>query len=728
MNKVLQDNMSFVVVAVAVPRPLFTFYHYRHIRPLPVGVRVRIRLGNKSEIGVVVDGNAYPVPELNLKPVEAVLDDEPLFDDKLLAFLKYIARYYQHPLGEILATALPNALVKGGENIRHLPRFVSRTELGKTALFGTLGGKQKAVLSALEIPYAEEDLRTQFSISRAWLADLCARGWIQIDARFVAPIHTVKTAPVLSTQQTQVLKKLSERQAFGVDVLDGVTGSGKTEVYIRRVEQLLATGGQVLLLAPEIALAEMLYSRLAQRLSVPIALHHSGMTDSARLSSWQAVKVGDARVLIGTRSALFSSFKQLSGIIVDECHDQAYKQQDTFRYHARDMAVVRAKLADVPLLLGSATLSLETWRQVELGNWRLLQLTSRVIAEKPARVTIDDIEDKSLIGGMSTKLISEIHRRLVDGEQVMLFLNRRGYAPVLRCGACGYQSACDACDAMMTAHTSSQRLQCHHCGRCKLLPNQCPDCGSTELILLGLGTQRLEQGVRQQFPQARVLRIDSDAFTTAKQFQQAIEQVQRGEVDIILGTQWLSKGHHFPNVQLVAVIDADSAFYSGDFRAEERLAQLLLQVGGRAGREREGHIWIQTAQSHHPIFQQIFREPYQRTAHRLNAQRQSANLPPYSAQVLLYARHKQAERAMEVLRFTREGAQSAGIGKDWLWLGPAPALMARKDGQHRAQLLVQAPNRQLLQKELPILNQWLLAQGKAFSVRVGMDVDPLWTD
>ena len=655
-------------VSVAVPRPLAGSFDYLCHEPVAVGARVRGPFGRGQVIGVVVAVAPDALDDGTLKTVARVLDDAPLLDAPLLQLLHFAARYYQHPLGEVVQAALPKLLREGRAATRDLPRYWRITAAGRAALAGRLGGKQAAVLSALH-----------------------------------------------------------ENEIDEATLLDGVTGSGKTEIYIRWIEHLTADGGQVLLLVPEIGLVRTLAARLAARLGDRIAVHHSALADGARLEQWLAVRAGDAQVLVGTRSAVFAPCPALRGIIIDEEHDAAYKQQDGFRYHARDLALKRAQQAGIPILLGSATPSLESYHQVWRGHWQHLRLTARAATTTPPAIHLENMDGAAASGGMSHELIRAMRRTLADGGQTLLFLNRRGYAPLLRCDACDWHAACDACDAMLTVHTASHRLQCHHCGRQQALPTRCPACHSDALHMLGLGTQRLEQSVARQFPQARILRIDSDAYSTSRQFEAALAQVQAGAVDIILGTQWLSKGHHFPRLHLVAVVDADQALYSLDYRGEERLAQLLVQVGGRAGRESQGQIWIQTRQPQHPVFT-VLNAPYEDTARRLYEQRAQTELPPHRAQVALLARHTDAERALQTLAFTRDGAQQAGIGQNWQWLGPAPAVMPRKDGQHRAHLLIQADSRAALQKELPQLTAWLHAQGKAFRVRVAVDVDPLWLE
>ena len=714
-------------VSVAVPRPLAGSFDYLCHEPVAVGARVRVPFGRGQVIGVVVAVAPDALDDGSLKTVARVLDDAPLLDAPLLQLLHFAARYYQHPLGEVVQAALPKLLREGRAATRDLPRYWRITTAGRAALAGRLGGKQAAVLSALhENEQLEAALRAAHHCNAGWLRDLEKRGWLEARAHWQGLAATPATAPTLNAEQTAALAALPD-SGFTATLLDGVTGSGKTEIYIRWIERLTADGGQVLLLVPEIGLVRTLAARLAARLGDRIAVHHSALADGARLEQWLAVRAGDAQVLVGTRSAVFAPCPALRGIIIDEEHDAAYKQQDGFRYHARDLALKRAQQAGIPILLGSATPSLESYHQVWRGHWQHLRLTARAATTTPPAIHLENMDGAAASGGMSHELIRAMRRTLADGGQTLLFLNRRGYAPLLRCDACDWHAACDACDAMLTVHTASHRLQCHHCGREQPLPTRCPACHSDSLHMLGLGTQRLEQSVARQFPQARLLRIDSDSYTTSRQFEAALAQVQAGEVDIILGTQWLSKGHHFPRLHLAVVVDADQALYSLDYRGEERLAQLLVQVGGRAGRESQGQIWIQTRQPQHPVFT-VLNNPYEDTARRLYEQRARAQLPPHRAQVALLARHTDAERALQTLAFTRDGAQQAGIGQNWQWLGPAPAVMPRKDGQHRAHLLVQADSRAALQKELPQLTAWLHAQGKAFRVRVAVDVDPLWLE
>ncbi|MBV7434643.1 primosomal protein N' [Cardiobacteriaceae bacterium TAE3-ERU3] len=723
--------MAMQWVSVAINRPLAAWFDYSCDVPVELGARVMVPFGRGQVVGVVMRVHQQP-PEgdFTVKSVTQVLDDKPLINQELQKLLAYAARYYQHPAGEVVHAALPVALRKGAENVRDLPRLFSLTDTGRTALGGSLGEKQHQVLATLaERDMSAAELREAFKANKAWLDDLLMRGWLSARECWQGVVEDERSdVPQLSAEQDTIVTTLNNAKAFSVHLLDGVTGSGKTEVYLHWLDKLLENGGQALVLVPEIGLVNAMSSALRARLRHAVVTHHSGMTDKARLDTWQAIAAGDAQVVVGTRSAIFSPFIDLRGIVVDEEHDQAYKQQDGFRYHARDMAIVRAHNNNIPIVLGSATPSLESYHKVWQGGWQYHRLAERIRADAPAKIVMVNPQEGELVGGLEKRLVRAMRATLREGKQVMLFLNRRGYAPLMYCAQCGWKSECPACDTTMTAHTHSRRLQCHHCGRQAPLPLQCPSCMSTELLMLGMGTQRLEQAVNLHFPQARVLRMDSDAFTTAKQFDEAVAKIHAGEVDIVLGTQWLSKGHHFANLHLVAVVDVDQALFSADYRSEERLAQLLVQVAGRAGRESQGEVWLQTTQPQHPVFS-VLHTPYIDQAKRLYAQRRESGLPPLTAQALLMSTHRDGARAAQALQWTRSGVEQA-LGRDEAlrWLGPAPALMPRKDGKQRQQLLLQASDKKHLQRNLPEIIAWLNAQGQALGVRVMVDVDPQGSD
>lgn len=719
--------MAFVI-EVAVPRPVFGLYSYACDALLPAGVRVRVPFGKQVLVGVVVSAREVQAQALSaLKTVIEVLDTQPLFQDKDWRLMHFVARYYQAPLGMVVHSALPVALRTGASNRAIVERIFYITQAGKDALTGRLGAKQAAVLTFIfeENGGLAKQLRQRFSVSSSWLSQLVSRGWLREEEAGVANPSDIAPAPMLSVAQTQALETILTTQADGV-LLEGVTGSGKTEVYLRVIEAKLAEGGQVLVLVPEIGLVSQMVTRLRKRLNAVVVAHHSGLSDRARLSAWQAMRAGKAQVLVGTRSAVFYSFANLAAIVVDEEHDLSFKQQDGLRYQARDVAIARAKFEKILLLAGSATPALESVHRVKTGRWAHALLPKRIVSETLPRVVIEDMT-LSRSGYLSDALVAAMRRVVAKKEQVLLFLNRRGFAPVLRCEGCGWVCECEGCDAHLVAHLRDKRMRCHHCGLEKALPRCCEHCGAEALQMIGVGTQRLEQTVRQHFPQARVLRIDSDAYSTASQFEAALQQVAKGEVDILLGTQWLAKGHHLPKVNLVGVIDTDAALFSSDFRSEERLAQLLVQVAGRAGRETAGEVWVQTRVASHPIFS-VLSQGYAQMAERIYARREQMGLPPFSAQALLMAWHQDQERALHALRLTQQGTQAEGLGQECLWLGPVPALMARKGFVYRAQLVLQAPDKSSLQKILPRVQQWLLAQAKALGVGAAIDVDPLWLE
>lgn len=649
-------------VAVAVPFPLHEALDYEVMREA-VGEPVvggRVKVPLGSrEVIGVMWGEVDGQRDLNYKALGAVLDEVPLWSADERAMLDFVARYYQAPIGWVVEAALPMALRRG----KTLPKLKP------------------------------------------------------------LPENAIEAAPELSPEQQSALDNLT-RDGFAVDVIEGVTGSGKSELYAARIAETIAAGGQVLVLVPEIGLVDALAQLLTRRLGGGVVAYHSGLTEAQQLQAWVAAYTGVAKVVVGTRSAVFVPLPRLGLLVVDEEHDLSYKAQEgDVRYHARDVALWRAKRFGVPMVLGSATPSLETYHHVWQGRYRLHQLKTRMHA-----VALPKVKFSAMVrDGISDGLAQAIQSALLRGEQAMLFLNRRGFAPALRCLDCGWQAVCPACDALYAVHTDRLRLRCHHCGRESAVVQQCPSCLGHALQTHGMGTQRLERQLQQRFPNARILRMDSDTLTTAKRFLAAVQSVQAGEVDIILGTQWLSKGHHFPKLSVVGLLDSDGALLSHDFRALERLAQLLVQVSGRAGRERAGEVWVQTREPSHPVFA-VLQQPYQDFARGLYQERELGKLPPFGAQALLTAQHKDGQRAFDVLDMTYRGATEAGIGRDLHWLGPVPAPMVRKDGQQRMQLLLQSDNRASLQSALPVIRAWLEAQAKALSVRYAIDVDPLGFD
>lgn len=655
-------------VRVAIFRPVFTTYDYLAPAGTEKGARVWVKFANSQTMGIVWETgieNPHPKTQEILK----LLDEKALFPPDLFNLIQFSERYYHYPLGLILESALPSLLRKN----QALPILKP--------------SKNKQNLEAIELTPAQKEALQQLPLDD-----------------------------------------------FQVAVLAGITGSGKSEIYAQWIKKLFINYSennnpdaealepilkfQILILVPEIGLTQPLFDLFNKRLNLTIAIYHSELSPKKRAEIWLGVQRGEIHLIIGTRSAVFLPFQGLRGIIVDEEHDLSYKQQEQFRYHARDLAVVRAKNLNIPIILGSATPSLEAYHHVQNGRWRWVALKERAMTQLTPRVVVDSFRE-GRIGALSVALIRQMRQTLADGQQILLFLNRRGFASVLHCPNCEWQNDCPNCSTMMYAHLQKRFLLCHHCGYRCAIPLSCPSCYHRQLDYWGLGTERLEKTVQEQFPYARVLRIDSDNYSTAKQFQQATEAVKKGEADIILGTQWLTKGHHFPNLHLVAVIDGDLRQSPLDYRQEERLGQLLLQVGGRAGREQSGIIWIQTKAHNQAIFS-IFNHDYQEEAKRLYAERQEALLPPFSAQALFIAEDKNEQYAQEALHRLSQQSLPEGC----YWYPVMPATLAKRAGIYRFHLLLNAPNKNKIQEALFYLRDNWMNQ----KVKIIVDIDPLTWD
>ena len=560
---------------------------------------------------------------------------------------------------------------------------------------------------------------------RASLRRLIDKGWVApIDAAPGLPPLAPATPPEPEAAQRTAIEAITAALGgFDRFLLEGVTGSGKTEVYLRAIQACLARGEQALLLVPEIGLTPQLVSRLRRRLDCDIAVLHSALPEGERLNAWLAAARGEVGVVVGTRSAVFTPLARPGLFLIDEEHDASFKQQDGFRYSARDLLIRRAQLAGVPVVLGSATPSLESLYNAERGRYRRLHLPERAGGAESPPLSLIDVRAQPMDEGLSLALRQRMHETLAAGNQVLLFLNRRGFAPVLLCHQCGWVAHCERCDAHLTLHQRRGRLHCHHCDHQRAIPAHCPQCGSAELRAVGTGTERVEQALQTHFPGARILRIDRDSSRGRGVLEAQLEAARKGEAQILLGTQMLAKGHHFPGVTLVGILDADQGLFGADFRAGERLAQQIVQVAGRAGRaERPGEVLIQTHHPEHPLLRQLVEGGYAGFAQAALAARAEARLPPFSHLALLRAEAPDAEAARAFLGAAAgvAGPRPAAVE---LW-GPVPAPMERRAGRYRFQLLVQAASREALH---PFLDGWLpevgaLREGRR--VRWSLDVDP----
>ena len=675
------------------------------------------------------------MPTAQLKPVIAILDQTATLTPQLLALGLWAASYYQHPVGDALANAIPTLLRKGGDLINTREKRWRLTTEGKGLPNGALkrAKKQAVALQQLQnnLSRSQSDFE-QLGVNGTVLKALAEKDLIEafdaekpsIDLTEVAAIGALS----LNNEQQQALDSVTINQQYQCSLLDGVTGSGKTEVYLQLIEKCLHAGQQTLVLIPEIGLTPQTLGRFQQRFNCPIALLHSGLTDRERLLAWQQAKTGEAGIIIGTRSAVFTPTLQLGLIIIDEEHDSSYKQQDGFRYSARDVAIKRAAMAPCPILLGSATPSLETLNNAMQGRYQHLKLVKRATGAQQPTFQIVDVRHASMEDGLSPTLMSAIGKEILNGNQVLVFINRRGFSPMLMCHDCGYVAQCQNCDARMTVHFQQRSLRCHHCESQQSLPHQCPDCNSRQLDFRGTGTERTEHALKKQFPDTSVVRIDRDTTSRKHAMENLVADVHRGEPCILVGTQMLAKGHHFPDVTLVAVLDADGGLFSADFRGPEKMGQLLIQVAGRAGRaSKPGRVVIQTHQPEHPLINALTQRSYSQYAEQLLPERELSHLPPFGFLAIVRAEAKNTEHPEQFLRDLRVYIEANITDTDAVpqILGPLPAPMARRAGYFRAQLVLRANKRRDLHRALQLLTAIADQHRLGSKLRWSVDVDPV---
>ena len=732
-----------MILRVALPTPLFKLFDYHLPKTLriqaSIGCRVRVPFGNRQLIGVLVElAKDSEFPTDKLKHAVDILDQEPILDEIQFYLAQWAANYYVYPLGEALNQALPTLLRKGepAEFVHStLWRATSNADinnLSKTAI------RQREVLELLlrNPDGVSTDLLRVESLPVNVLKTLQDKGLAESFTHQPIPIHAndhetgdlLREAPLtLNTEQQQAVQRVQQKAGFNTLLLEGVTGSGKTEVYLQAIQQVLSQGKQALVLVPEIGLTPQTLARFKSRFQVPIVALHSGLNDRQRLDAWLMARQGTARILIGTRSAIFTPMRNPGLIIIDEEHDLSFKQQDGFRYSARDLAVLRARKENIPLLLGSATPSLESLHNARAGRYQHLTLTQRAGNAKPPSFELMDIRGENLHSGLSDSLLQRIDKHLKNNTQVLIFLNRRGFSPSLICHQCGAVNECTRCDARMTLHRSPPHMHCHHCDRQTPIPKACHQCGSEDLRPSGAGTERTEDFLAHHFPKIPVLRIDRDSTARKDAMKHLMEQIHTGKPCIMVGTQMLAKGHHFPMVTLVAVLDADSGLFSADFRGMEKTAQLILQVAGRAGRaDHPGEVVLQTRHPEHPMLNALIREGYGAFADSELQMRSAAYLPPFSAHALVRAEAAQSGRAEAFLMDIRQQMESQILRSQGThWSGPFPSQMEKRAGMYRAQLLLHSHQRgdlhRLLTQVLGFLNQHT---GRN-RVRWSIDVDPL---
>ncbi|WP_392566479.1 primosomal protein N' [Utexia brackfieldae] len=727
------------IAHVALALPLYQLFDYQIptalIGQVTIGGRVTVPFGNRHSIGIVVaiDEQTEFQPA-KLKTVVSVIDQTSLFSDTLWQLLIWATDYYHYPLGEVLSHALPALLRQGRPAELPEKKQWQLTEIGATFALKQLSRapQQQKLLALFQQQQPAEIIQSQdFSANiyqQLKQKQLIVQVVLPQTIHRWQPSQACNPSPLtLNTEQQQALTNiLPTLNTFHIWLLDGVTGSGKTEIYLNALASVLSKGQQALMLVPEIGLTPQTIARFQSRFNAPIDILHSGLNDTERLQVYLRAKQGENAIVIGTRSALFTPFQSLGLIIIDEEHDSSYKQQEGWRYHARDLAIVRAQREQVPVILGSATPALESLHNAEIGKYQYVKLTQRAGGAHFARQEIIDIKGLPLNSGLSQPLIQKINAHLAQNKQVLLFLNRRGFAPLLVCHDCGWIAECPRCDKPFTYHEKQHKLICHHCDTPRNIPSQCPKCGSTHLQSVGVGTEQLEKQLRLRFPDIPVSRIDRDSTAKKGALEGYIEQINQGQAHILVGTQILAKGHHFPNVTLVGILDVDGALFSSDFRATEHFAQLYTQVSGRAGRgEQAGEVLLQTYHPQHPLLNLLLEQGYPAFAQQTLHERAATLLPPYSYQILIRAADKNNQHAPALLERVYQWLRSE-CDDPALWLlGPVTATQSKKAGLFRWQLLLQHPHRRFLQTITTQLIAQMIQWPETKNTRWTVDVDPI---
>jgi primosomal protein N' (replication factor Y) len=730
----LNSDRVFEVALAAPVMQLFDYLPPTAESPAGIrGQRIIVPFGKNTRVGMLVRiKGESSIARNRLRRATRIIDVEPLLDEEIMTLLEWAAHYYQYPPGEVFGAALPGILRRGGAarttetcwTITVDGRKVEPDDIRKKAPV-----QSRILERAANSPSGlmKDQLAGCGASWRQSVSVMESRGWLERseqEAAASAPVDVCDQPPTLTDAQVNAVDAINQKTGFAAFLLEGVTGSGKTEVYLRAIEEQLTKRRQTLVLVPEIGLTPQLVERFQRRLDTKIVAVHSGLSDGERMRAWCAARDGSAGVVIGTRSAVFTPLPRPGLIVIDEEHDSSLKQQDGFRYSARDLAVWRARHLDIPVVLGSATPSFESLENINAGRYQRLELPRRPGNATHPEIRLIDLRKQPIKDGLTEPLRNAISRHLDADGQVLLYLNRRGYAPSLLCTSCGYVAQCRRCDSRMVLHQHKRKLICHHCGAERTATQDCPECSGT-LFAVGQGTERLEAALREQFPDQGIVRIDRDTTRRRGEIQRRLESVRSGASRLVLGTQMLTKGHDFPNVTLVGIIDADQGLFGTDFRSSERLAQSFIQVAGRAGRaNRAGEVYIQTLFPDHPLLTLLVNQGYRPFAGQAMVQRRLAGWPPFTYLALLRAESVQRPPVFDFLNAARDVAcetAPADIGI----LGPAPAPMERRSGRFRGQLLIRANSRSNMQH---FLNDWrsrLDDLKSARRTRWSLDIDPV---
>lgn len=729
------------IFQVALPTPLRRLFDYlppkdtNDVGPAIIGCRVLVPLANRQLVGIVFQlSQSSDVPPEKLRCVDHVIDQQPIFCDDILALCTWASRYYHHPIGEVFHSALPTQLRQDKELPSELIKGWRLTHEGKGLPKGALRGKKQQLLHSalLEEPTLSLDQIKELGCNRQIIQALESKQLIEACDIESPPSDSAKAqifreAPLdLNEEQRSALQAIQFHK-YTTYLLDGSTGSGKTEIYLHAVARVLQAGQQALILVPEIGLTPQTLVRFERRFAVPVVQLHSNISEAQRTANWLAAARGHARIVIGTRLAIFASMPNLGLIVIDEEHDLSFKQQDGLRYSARDLAVIRAHHKKIPLILGSATPALETLHNALVGRYQHLVLKQRAGTAQAPHIHCVDMRKEPAEQLFSASATAAMAQSIKRHQHVIVFINRRGYAPALLCHHCGWSANCSACDKRMTLHRFPHHLRCHHCDKRAPVPHHCPSCNASELSNRGKGTEKLESHLQVMFPAVDVIRVDQDSMQSKSAMAELNRRMHDDKPCILVGTQMLAKGHHFPKVTLVVLLDVDQGLFSGDFRGPERMGQLITQVSGRAGRgETPGNVLLQTHQPQHPLLQSLLQRGYPEFAKQILQEREVTQLPPFQHMVVLRAESKRADNAQAFLHEARKLAQNIQEPTPHhRYIGPVPALLEKRNERFRFQLLICFEHRihvqHLLAQWLPQIEQTALASRTRWS----LDVDPL---
>ncbi|MBF7071864.1 primosomal protein N' [Glaciecola sp. MH2013] len=736
------------IAQVAIPVPMYQLFHYEIMLSTTdiIGARVLVPFGPRKVLGIVVNlvtvKNDEQAAQLNinlkkLRAVERILDDCPVLSEHMMTLAQWMSDFYHHPIGEVMHTLLPASLRKHQDgkarpSVQSISyyRLSSNQELHLHASELVARSRKQGELytsmqQATDHKCSVHELKESFSASV--IKALLDKGLIEKYDEAVKPglwqsSLKIDTKPVPNIEQSIAISTISMCTSFDTFLIEGVTGSGKTEVYLQIIEPLLEVGKQVLILVPEIGLTPQTVKRFERRFNTRVGVLHSNLNDSDRLSVWQQAREGSVGIVIGTRSSIFTQLKNPGMIIVDEEHDESFKQQDNLKYHARDIAVYRANKLNIPLVLGSATPSLESLHNALEKKYKFLSLPNRAGSASMPSQRLMDVKSQKMQFGIAQGMLDKMKQHLENGNQVMVFVNRRGYAPALLCHQCGFVEFCERCDNPMTVHKIQHHLQCHRCSDVRYLPSQCRECGASDMDTFGYGTEQLQQGLSELFPEYNSIRIDSDSVRGKGKLDRLLKEINQKQYQILVGTQILSKGHHFPDVTFVLILDVDSALFSADFRAPEKLAQLITQLAGRAGRsDKSGEMWLQTHCPEHPLLQDLINNGYSDFARYALLERKHAGLPPHEFQVCIRSESHKKGLANQFLILCAETFTQFKHAKV---LGPFPAAIEKRQGRYRFNLIIQSASRKYLQEITKQANAALIQLPIAKQVRWSIDVLP----